>query len=658
MSGCVLSRLRTVKVSALSDGTAVDTNEEECPLLGEKKLARLLALLLAFALIASACGGDDDEDAEEETSDTTEAAEEAEETTTTAPPAPEEGGAEGGTLIWAHEQEPPDMHLDDPNNNLSITSWIRSALIEGLYGVSGATEYYPELLDGEATVTENDDGTVTIDYTLRDGLMWSDGTPLTSADVEYTYNIITEGCGRDDDGSIVDGGDDGCVYFTGGYQGIELITSFEVTSDTEFTINWAQFFAGWKGTLNEVYAAHAFGADANEVNENLVEWSNADGVLPSSGPMIFGEWNRGVSLSMVRNDNYAGSNSPDARNTGVAFVDGVQISFVSDTDTQINALKAGEAQIIMTQPQLAFGERLSSDENFTVASSAGPVFEHWGLNLLNVHLSDPLVREALVYGIDKTEVMAGLYTPLFGDSLPAAGLGNTFWLSNQAAYEDHQAMYEGRQSDAAKANLEAAGYTDSGDGIYEHPERGRLTLRVGTTGGNALRELQQQLIQAQMADSGFEIVIDNVDGAAYFGERPFSEEALAASSSGGAEGDPTIWDITQFAWVGGPWPGGQAPAYISGNGNNPYGYANADFDAKSIECDGTVDDAERAACYNEMDKYVTTLEIDAENGLFMIPLTQKPSYYGYLSSQLSGAGVAPDAQGAGPLANVVDFQFS
>lgn len=640
----------------MSDGTAVDTNEEECPLLGEKKLARLLALLFAFALIAAACGSDDD--AEEETSDTTEAAEVAEETTTTAPPAPEEGGAEGGTLIWAHEQEPPDMHLDDPNNNLSITSWIRSALIEGLYGVSGATEYYPELLDGEATVTANDDGTVSIDYTLRDGLMWSDGTPLTSADVEYTYNIITEGCGREDDGSIVDGGDDGCVYFTGGYTGWELITGIEVTSDTEFTINWSQFFAGWKGTLSEVYAAHAFGANADEVNQNLVEWSNADGVLPSSGPMIFDEWNRGVSMTMVRNDNYAGSNSPDARNTGVAYVDGVQINFVSDTDTQINALKAGEAQIIMTQPQLAFGERLSTDENFTVASSAGPVFEHWGLNLLNVHLSDPLVREALVYGIDKTEVMAGLYTPLFGDSLPAAGLGNTFWLSNQSAYEDHQAMYEGKQSDAAKANLEAAGYTDSGDGIYEHPERGRLTLRVGTTGGNALRELQQQLIQAQMAESGFEIVIDNVDGGAYFGERPFSEEALAASASGGTEGDPTIWDITQFAWVGGPWPGGQAPAYISGNGNNPYGYANAEFDAKSIECDGTVDDAARADCYNEMDKYVTTLEIDAENGLFMIPLTQKPSYYGYLSSQLSGAGVAPDAQGAGPLANVVDFQFS
>ncbi len=627
------------------------------------KFARLLALLFAFTLVAAACGdsSDDATGDDTETDETTEGEETTttlEEVTTTAPPAPDvEEGSTGGNLIWAHEQEPPDMHLDDPNNNLSVTSWVRSALIEGLYGITGATEYYPELLDGEAAVTANDDGSVQIDFTLRDGLMWSDGTPLTSADVEYTHNILVEGCDLDDDGSIVDGTGEGCVYLIGDRTGLDLVTSFTANSDTEFTIVMSQFYAGWKGLYNEVYAAHAYGDDAAAVNANLPEWANADGVLPSSGPMVFDTWDRGVQMTMVRNDAYHGSNSPDAVNPGVAFVDGVQINFVADTDTQINSLKAGEAHIVMTQPQLAFGERLSTDENFTVASSAGPVFEHWGLNLLNVHLSDPLVREALVLGIDKTEVMAGLYTPLFGDTLPAEGLGNTFWMSNQGPYEDHQAQYEGKQSDEARANLEAAGYADSGDGIYEHPENGRLTLRVGTTGGNALRELQQQLIQAQLADAGFEIVIDNVDGGAYFGERPFSEEALAAANSGGAEGDPTIWDITQFAWVGGPWPGGQAPAYITAAGNNAYGYSNADFDARVPECNATIDDAERAACYNELDTYVTTLDVDAENGLFMIPLTQKPSYYGYLSSVLSGAGVAPDAQGAGPLANVVDFQF-
>jgi peptide/nickel transport system substrate-binding protein len=626
----------------------------------ESKLAKLLALLFSLALIAAACGGDDESDTaeggddtetEETTDDTAEEAADEETTDDTAA----EGGSEGGTLIWAHEQEPPDMHLDDPNNNLTITSNVRSALVEGLFGIDATTSYYPELLADEPTLTQNDDGTVTINYVLRDGLQWSDGTPLTASDVEYTHNIWTEGCETEADGSIVDGAGDGCVYLAGSRLGYELVTNFEVTSDTEFTIDMASFFAGWKGMYPEVYAAHAYGADAAEVNENLTEWSNADGVLPSSGAMIFDNWERGVSLSMVRNDNYHGSNSPDATNTGVAYVDGVQINWVADTDAQINSLLAGEAQVIFTQPQLEF-ERLGASEDFTIASSAGPIYEHWGFNVLNPHLAKSEVREAIAYALDKSEVMAGLYTPLFGSVLPAEGLGNVYWMSNQPDYEDHQTKYAGALVDEAKASLEAAGYTEGSDGVYEHPEDGRLSLRVGTTGGNGLRELQQELIQAQLAKAGIEITIDNVAGGAYFNERPFAEEALAASASGGAEGDPTIWDITQFAWVGGPWPGGSSASYNTGSGNNPYGFANAEFDAKAAECDSTVDDAERAACYNEADKYVTTLEM-GDDGLVVVPLTQKPQYYGYLSGQLASAGVAPDAQGAGPLTNVVDFQF-
>ena len=90
------------------------------------------------------------------------------------------------------------------------------------------------------------------------------------------------------------------------------------------------------------------------------------------------------------------------------------------------------------------------------------------------------------------------------------------------------------------------------DGIYAHPADGRLSLTVGTTGGNALRELQQQIIQAQMKDAGIEITIDNVPGSNFFTERAFSAPNLLSSASGGEVGDPDLVDIMQFAWVGGP----------------------------------------------------------------------------------------------------------
>ena len=617
---------------------------------------RVVAALAAVSMIVASCGGDDaadapaDEPAAESPADEPAEAP-AEETTTTSPAAEAGTGVDGGTLIWAHEQEPPDLHLDDPENNLSITSWIRSALLEGLFGISGGNDYYPELLADSGELVDNGDGTYTAELTLRDGLMWSDGTPLTTADVVFTFDAVMA---QDDAGEY--------IYLAGDRSVLETITAVTAVSDTEFTMDWASFNAGWKAVMSEVYPAHSFSADpaeaAAELNDALREWTLADGtVIPSSGAMVFDSWERGVQLNMVRNDMYHGSNSPDSVNKGVAYVDGVQINFVTDTDAQINALLAGEAQIVMTQPQLAF-EDLAQSEDFNVMSSAGPVFEHWGMNMYNVHLAKPLVREALAFAMDKGDVMAGLYTPLFGEGLPAEGLGNTYWLTGSTNYEDHagDAGYGKGDIESAKANLEEAGYVLGSDGIYEHPTDGRLSLRVGTTGGNRLREIQQELLQAKFGEAGIEIIIDNVEGGAYF-DIPFGADHIACVTSGGQEGNCDTWELTQFAWVGGPWPGGQSASYRSYNENNPYGFVNEEFDALADECDATVDDDARAACYNTLDKYVTTLEMDAEHGLFMLPITQKPSFYGY-TSQLVSAGVAPDAQGAGPLTNVADFQFA
>ena len=143
-------------------------------------------------------------------------------------------------------------------------------------------------------------------------------------------------------------------------------------------------------------------------------------------------------------------------------------------------------------------------------------------------------------------------------------------------------------------------------------------------------------------------------GAAYFGERPFAPEAIECALSGGEEGDCTVWDITQFAWVGGPWPGAGHNAFLSDSGNNPYGYQNDEFDAKADECDAIADEDERADCYNELSQYVTTRNID-DNGLVVLPITQKPSFFAYSNVNLMEGAVAPDANAAGPIVYIVDY---
>jgi peptide/nickel transport system substrate-binding protein len=612
-------------------------------------------LLLAFVLIVAACGGDDDTGDEATTTAADAGATTAAPSDTTGAPGTTTAagddycaGSGEGTLVWAHEQEPPDLHLDDPANNLTATAWARQPLLDGLYGITGATTFFPELLAEEAVMTDNGDGTFTGTFVLRDGLVWSDGDDLTADDVKFTFDVFMA-TGPDttpDDQDTDTDPESDFIYLIGDRTGYDTITAFDVTSPTEFSITWSAFFGGWKSLFSEVYPSHVFDADpataAAEVNEALREWTLASGdAIPTSGPMVFDSWERGVAIHMLRNDNYNGSNSPDTVNKGIACVAGVDMQFVTDTDAQVNALKSGQAHVIFTQPQQQFTE-LAEDPNFTVDPLAGPVWEHWGMNILNVHLAKVEVREALAHALNKAQVVETLYTPLFGDLLPTAGLGNAFWMSNQPAYIDHQgeAGYGTGDVEAARALLEGAGYVEGADGIYEHPTDGRLSLRVGTTGGNQLRELQQQLIQAQMLDAGIEIVIENLPGSEYF-SIPFG-------------GDPTVWEITQFAWVGGPWPGSGSFSFRTDSGNNPYGYASPGFDAKADECDLIVDEAAAATCYNELDEYVTTLGPDGD-GLIVLPLTQKPSFYAYSNTALSAGAVSPDANSAGPLVNVVDF---
>ena len=100
--------------------------------------------------------------------------------------------------------------------------------------------------------------------------------------------------------------------------------------------------------------------------------------------------------------------------------------------------------------------------------------------------------------INKAEVMEALYTPLFGDILPAEGQGNTYWMSNQPQYENHQgdAGYGAGDIAGAQAKLESVGYVLGDDGIYAHPETGRPWPAVP----GLLLELWHELVAREGGD--------------------------------------------------------------------------------------------------------------------------------------------------------------
>ena len=632
---------------------------------------RTAALVVAVLALAGACTGADDGGAETDTEDTTSVLAQAatEGTRPVVPPDrdfagspdPEDDGPgepTPGTLVWMVEIEPADLHVDDPANGLTTAAWIRQGLLESLFGVGPDLSYHPELLAEEPTITPGSNNSVTIDYRLRSGLTWSDGTPLTAEDVAYTHRILIEGCSTEADGSIADDTADGCVYLTGNRIGLDQVTDFEVLSDTEFRVSMASFYPNWRRLYSPVLAAHAHGEDADVVNRRLRTMIGLGGPLPTSGPLRLERWDRGLSMTLVPNETYHGANAPHAVNDGSPVLDAVRIVFEPDRSVRVRALLDGEADLLFERSRPGHETLIEeASESVTVAALASVDFEHWGLNLLNPHLAQAQVREALVEAIDKEALVEAIHGPLLGDAIEPVGLGNSYWLVGQPDYVDHQQAWVGADPARARELLAEAGYLEEADGSHRHPTLGPLQLRVATTGGDVLREQAQEVLIAQLAEAGIEAVADNPPGGRFFQQGPFDPEALAASASTGGDGDPDLWDIAQFSWTGGPWPGAQSGAYRNGSPGNPYGFSNPEFEVEAFECDAVVDDGERADCYNGLDRFVTTVDRGAD-GLFMIPLFQYPLLLATATDRLASTPVIVPLADGGPLALAADYALT
>jgi peptide/nickel transport system substrate-binding protein len=611
---------------------------------------RFVALVAVLGLLAGACTGDEQPEEPEEL----EIEEDEEEPEEERAIDPDDYCADAGSgpLTWVHEQEPPDLHFDDPDNGLLITSWIQQGLLEGAFGVSADTAFVEELVD-TAEVSEDDDGFV-YRYELREDLQWSDGEPLTAEHFEQTYELILDGVDLDEE----DPTQDATLAFEDRGDYLRIVPgSFEVEDELTFSYATEEFFAGWPTLFERVYPTHVLSDDGEEANEQLAEFEVDGEPLPSSGPFVFSRWVEGTGIALDANEDYHGRHpdNDDVVNNGAPCVDGVEIRFLTSAEQMVQALTAGEGDLLFTQPQVAFGERIVPSDGLTVASSPGTAWEHWGFNLHAPHVSRPEVREAIAYAIDKPQLMELIYTPLYGDLLPEEGLGNVYWMSHQPDYEDHTTPlgYGSGDRDAAAELMEEAGYELDDEGIWEHPDDGTATLRVGTTGGNQIRELQQQVLQQQLNRAGFDIVLDNVAGTAYFSQRPFAEEHTECVTSGGEDGNCELWEIAQFAWLGGPWPGDSHISFLGRSPNNPYGYDDEDFDELVFECEEEIDDAARADCYQVLSRVLTTREVD-DDGLVVIPLTQKPQFYAYADENLRRAALAPDFRSGGPLVYGVD----
>ena len=520
-------------------------------MLRSSKSSRWAALLVVPALLFAACGGDD------ESADQPQSA----------------AGTvkDGGVLVFGADQEPTGFNINTSKDNGTSVAVVIRNIWPSAYRTRPDFTLEPYLLEGPATVTSQ--SPFTVEWKIKAAASWSDGTPVSADDFEYLWQHCNA-TNKDDD----------CAS-TVGYDQIDKLEKVDPkTVRAVFKVPFADYEALF-GNLPPSHIGKQRGAGPVGWNTGFNEDPG-----PSAGPYMFESWQKGSTLTIVRNDKWWGPKP---------HLDKIIYRFLPDSSAQPDALRNDEVNMIYPQPQLDQVNLVKEMPGITSGIGFGPSFEHLTFNFKNPLLAMPEVRQALALGVDRQAVVNTLMKP-FSDK--ASQLDNRVYVSTQKGYEPHGQAFAKADVAKAQSTLEQAGFTKGGDGIYEKGGK-RLQLRLSTTAGNKLREQQGVLIQAQLKTVGIDIRIDNSESKVLFGTRL-------------PKGD---FDIANFAWVGTPFPAsGARQIYQTGSGSNFGKYTNPAVDDMLDQALAEVDNAKRTALLNQADEAMWA-------DLVNLPLYQKPT---------------------------------
>jgi peptide/nickel transport system substrate-binding protein len=521
---------------------------------------RVLTGAVCLALLAAACGDDDGGEATGPTG--TEAAGGTEE------------GQRGGTLTLGAEQFPECLN---PITQCSNSSWLHWAVdqyvLPKLMTLAPDGSYVPSpvlagepVLAGDGVDDSGDPFSVT--YTIRPEAVWDDGTPITCADVEFTWRATLETTGS---------------LTTVGYDTIDAVTAGD--GEGECTITFREPYAAWADLFGSigtyVLKADAFASTdiANDLNTELPF---------SGGPFVLDSFDAaGGEAQFSRNEAYW-----DEETT--PLLDGFTMVAQADQETELNSLLAGEVAAIFPQPTPGMTETLEGGSTVDFQFGAGTTFE--GLwftqdSLLDPssELADPAVREAVMFAVDRDAILAEVITPNFPETevLNCGG-----WVPTIGEWCD-QSDYADVTFDPARVDelLTGAGFERGADGFYARDGQ-RLSFTWQTVSGNARREAIQALVIPALAELGIEVTVDNSDADTLFQVRLPQRQTEMALYAQVASPDPSV--TTLFHCDNIPT---EENAF---SGQNAVAWCDEEASALMTESDRTPDPAARAELVNQV----------------------------------------------------------
>jgi peptide/nickel transport system substrate-binding protein len=503
--------------------------------------------------------------------------------------------ASAGTVVFIHDQEPPNLQGPWVGNNLYATSLVLNNIWYGGQIRDGKANFVPKLFTGAPKLTKKKPLTVTLEY--RKDANWSDGKPVTANDLRATWQVFINPKNN--------------VISRTGWEDVKSITA----KGKKATVVFKKQYADWEALLSGgPYAAHVIaGQDMNQMFLNSI--------AVSSGPWRFDSWQKGVQLAVRKNPNFKAGTPMK--------LDRVVFRYILDTNARFQALKAGEGQVMEPQPQLQIADFLK-DKKFVVDQKIGYAWEHVDIQFGpqgHAALKQPYVRQALITGINRKQIAGALYATI-APGLPQ--LNSHMFKPFESNYKQNWAVYKFSQQKVIDI-LQKKGCTGgpskpsaNNQSIFSCPNIGKLSFRFGTTTGNQLRALAFEIMQRQLKSVGIELVARFQVAGTLFGTTLPS-------------GD---WDLSMFTWVGSPsTPITIKDLYACGGDQNYMNYCNKKLTAVQNAVSTELDAAKRAQMLNSSELKYMVKDIPS------IPLFARPIYV-IRANTVKGPVVNPTTEGS------------
>ena len=438
-----------------------------------------------------------------------------------------------------------------------------------------------------ATGYQWSNGNKTLTFTLRDGVKWNDGQPMTAADVVFTFNLIQKNSALDLNSvwSVLDS-----VQQAGSNQ---VVFNFKSAAVPYFYYIADQV---------PIVSQHVWSKVSDPVHYN-------DNNPVGTGAYTVGKCSP-QTITYTANKNYY--------QPGLPKVQTVLYPAFTSNDPANNYLATGQAQWGgQFIPNIdAFYAKKSPDHHYWF-----PPFANVSLfpNLKNALLSDVKVRQALAYAVDRNKASSigeygyepasnqeGIVTPTFES-----------WISSQAKSQNDY-TYNASKADSI---LEGDGYHKGGDGIYVSASGKRLSFHIINVGGNSDWVAALQAVAQGAKAAGIELIVDNLSSQDY-------DNKLYNGQ----------FDLGYYAETGGPSPYYELRQWLYSANTAPIGQqASSNFERYSDpQTDALLDSYSTTTDTNQQHQIIGQLEQVMLTQVPIIPVTEEVAWFQYDTSKFSG----------------------